>query len=403
MYNGAMKILSIILPGLLVAATGVGAGDLITGAMAGHHLGLLLWIPLLGALLKYILTEGIARYQYATEETLVRGLMHHLGNGFKIPFLLYLIIWSFMVGGALINAVGSSMQSMVPITHGKVIYGCSLSLFTIFLLKVGKYQLFERLMTILIGVMFITVIGTSFTFIDQPAELLNELLDFETKTFTNPWFLGVLGGVGGTLTILCYGYWINESQRKGKEGLKVSRIDLAVSYFLTGLFSVSMMILGSKLPSINKAGSLFVQQISELFTSSLGPSGEYIFKLGFFCGVYSSLLGVWQSIPYLFADLYSAHTKKEYKDLKKTKAYQIALYTIAIIPMISTTIKFQVIQLLYAVTGALFIPICAVSLIFLNNDKKRGEFKNSVGTNIGLFLILLFFIAYGIRLVAQKF
>ena len=85
MYNGAMKILSIILPGLLVAATGVGAGDLITGAMAGHHLGLLLWIPLLGALLKYILTEGIARYQYATEETLVRGLMHHLGNGFKIP------------------------------------------------------------------------------------------------------------------------------------------------------------------------------------------------------------------------------------------------------------------------------------------------------------------------------
>ncbi|MCR9204682.1 MAG: Nramp family divalent metal transporter [Halobacteriovoraceae bacterium] len=398
-----MKNLKIFIPGLLVAATGVGAGDLITGALAGHYLGLLLWVPLLGALLKYVLTEGIARYQYSTGETLIHGWMNTLGKGVKYPFLIYLIIWSFMVGGALVNAAGSSVQNLFPILHGKVIYGTGLSLFTVALLRFGRYEIFEKIMTILIACMFITVIGTSFTFIDNIPEFLLGFFKVKPDTFSNPWFLGVLGGVGGTLTILCYGYWINESDRKGMEGLKTTKIDLFISYLLTGLFSLSMMILGSKLTEIDRSGPVFVQQVSQLFAQSLGPSGVIIFKVGFFCGVYSSLLGVWQSVPYLYADLYFLHRQEKVEDLKGTKVYKVALYAIATIPLLSTLIKFQAIQLLYAVIGALFIPLCAVSLLILNNKKERGEFKNSLATNLLLGFTLLFFLGNGIKLIVEKF
>ncbi len=58
---------SAVAPGILLAATGVGAGDLLTAGMAGSEVGLsVLWAALVGAMLKWTLSEGIARWQMAT-------------------------------------------------------------------------------------------------------------------------------------------------------------------------------------------------------------------------------------------------------------------------------------------------------------------------------------------------
>ncbi|MAF09550.1 iron transporter, partial [Candidatus Poribacteria bacterium] len=47
----ARGVLSVIGPGILVAATGVGAGDLATGAFTGSQLGTaVLWAVVVGAL-----------------------------------------------------------------------------------------------------------------------------------------------------------------------------------------------------------------------------------------------------------------------------------------------------------------------------------------------------------------
>ena len=57
-------------PGLLLAATGVGGGDLATGSIVGSLLGpTVLWAVVVGAFLKFVVTEGIARWQLATGET----------------------------------------------------------------------------------------------------------------------------------------------------------------------------------------------------------------------------------------------------------------------------------------------------------------------------------------------
>lgn len=55
------RLLLIIGPGILVAATGVGAGDLATGAFTGNKLGLaVLWAVVAGAGMKFVLNEGLA-------------------------------------------------------------------------------------------------------------------------------------------------------------------------------------------------------------------------------------------------------------------------------------------------------------------------------------------------------
>lgn len=393
-----MKFFKLILPGLLVAATGVGAGDLITGGLAGHHVGLILWIPLLGALLKYALTEGIARYQFATNETLIHGWIERLSPWVKWPFIIYLILWSYMVGGALINACATSLNSLFPIENGKYIYGVLQSLIAVLIVLPGNFKLFENIMASLIAIMFITVIGTSFLFLDSPSELFYGLTSIHLFDFKNPWIIGVLGGVGGTLTIICYGYWLNESKRSGSEGLKKSKYDLAISYILTGLFSASMVILGTKLENFQGGGENFINMISLLFENKLGIIGRRIFEWGFFAGVFSSLLGVWQSVPYLFADVYGLHFKKTYPDLKTSRPYRVYLILLGLIPLSSLMIKFQSIQLLYAVMGALFIPLCAVSLLLLNNFHiKDKKYKNSLGINILLAVTFLFFVYVGVR------
>ena len=61
-------------PGIVIAATGLGAGDLIAAALAGARYGTaVLWAAAIGALLKFALNEGLARWQLATGTTLLEG------------------------------------------------------------------------------------------------------------------------------------------------------------------------------------------------------------------------------------------------------------------------------------------------------------------------------------------
>lgn len=112
------NFLKIIGPGLLIAATGVGAGDLAGGAFAGSKLGTaVLWAVLLGAFFKYVITEGLARYQLTTGNTILEGLFINYGKPVEIFFLVYLIVWSFAVGSVMISACGVAAVEWIIINQ----------------------------------------------------------------------------------------------------------------------------------------------------------------------------------------------------------------------------------------------------------------------------------------------
>ena len=120
--------LTVIGPGILVAATGVGAGDLATGAFTGSQLGTaVLWAVVVGALMKYALNEGLGRWQLATGETLIEGSIRRLGRGVGWAFLPYLVLWSFFVGSALMSACGVALHALIPVfedaSRAKVVFG----------------------------------------------------------------------------------------------------------------------------------------------------------------------------------------------------------------------------------------------------------------------------------------
>ena len=397
--------LGIFLPGILVAATGVGAGDLLTASMAGSKVGLaILWAAPLGCLLKWTLNEGLARWQMATETTLLEGWVTRLGRWIQWVFLAYFLLWSFFVGGALSNACGVAGASLLPLgdpNTSRKIWSIFHALAGLGLVWVGGFRVFEKIMSTFVGLKFVAVIVTAALLASDWSAVLHGLLVPRIPSEGLPWTLGVLGGVGGTVTLLSYGYWIREKKRTGEEGVRVCRVDLGLAYTLTAMFGVAMIIIGSHI-QIEGQGVRLSAQLADQLAVVLGPAGKWTFLVGFWGAVFSSLLGVWQSAPYLLADFLALRrglSPEQYKnlDLARTPAYRGYLVAIAVVPLVTLWLTVERIQLAYAVMGALFMPLLALTLLILNTQSRFvGErFRSGWLINAILVVTLVLFAYMG--------
>ena len=144
----------------------------------------------------------------------------------------------------------------------------------------GRLSRFEVLMSACIGLMFVTVLLTALLLGPDWNALAKGLFFPAIPPGGVGWTLGVMGGVGGTVTLLSYGYWIRETGRQGREGVKACRIDLAVGYTVTALFGVAMVIIGSRVALDGKGASLALILSSQL-EQALGAPGKWAFLLGF--------------------------------------------------------------------------------------------------------------------------
>ena len=393
------RIYLLILPGLLMAMTGVGVGDLATAGFTGAQLGTtVLWAVLLGGLFKFILTEGIARWQLGSGQSVIQGSIQR----FRIPFYfflaLYFVPWCWFVGGALINAsgvAGKELFNLMGWDVSKATSGIIHSLAVLIILLLGKQDAFNRIMSALAIVLFITVL-TCVAFVPiNSGDIISGL--FIPRIPDAPgamiWTLALMGGVGGTLTILCYGYWLSHSGRTGLDGLKTSRIDIAISYVMTCTFGVAMVIIGATAVQQGKGLSLLLS-ISQYFSQEIHPALGVSFLIGAWAAILSSLLGVWQAVPLIFADSVYTLKQRSFKltDLPTTQAYRVWLVVLAIVPMLSLIMSFKEVQKLYSYIGAFFMPILALTLLWLNNKYISKEFRNNLWLNSGLVLVFLFFI-----------
>jgi len=401
------RINSIIGPGLLVAATGIGAGDLATASFAGSLLGTaVLWAALAGAFMKFIVNEGLARWQLATGTTLLEGIVRHFGRLFGWMFLVYLVFWSFFVASALMGACGVTLHALIPVfrdaQEGKIVFGILSSLIGVALVLKGGYALFSRIMQVCIGFMFVTVVVTAFILWPGTAEVLHGLF---VPSIPDPggnglgWTIALMGGIGGTVTVLCYGYWIREEGRTGQGDLQICRVDLVTAYVVTAIFGIAMVIIGSTI-EIEGRGATLLVTLSERLGESLGPAGRWIFLAGAMGAVFSSLLGVWQAVPYLFADLWGLlrwskqeNTSVETTVVTRSLRYRSYLAAMALLPIVGLFRGFGEIQKLYAVVGACFIPILALTLLVLNGNANwvGKSYRNHPSTVVALLGVLLFF------------
>lgn len=385
-------------PGMLLAATGVGAGDLATAAFAGAHLGTtVLWAVLLGGALKFALNEGLARWQLASGSSFLEGVARRLGPVWLWLFLPYLLLWSYFVGAALISACGVAAQALLPLqagaVQGKQIWGALHAVLGLLLVWLGGFALFARVMRWCIAVMFVLVLLTAVQLWPGASAVAQGLRpSLPPSPSALEWTLALIGGVGGTLTILCYGYWIRAAGRSGLGALNISRIDLAGGYALTALFGMAMVIIGSQLPQVSGGGASLIVDLGLALQGALGPVARWVFLIGAWAALFSSLLGVWQAVPYLFADLWRVLRGGRGSVDEKSPAYRVYLLAIALVPLLGLSMSFSQAQKLYAITGALFMPLLALALLRMNGRRDWvGAAVNRWPAQLALLSTLAFF------------
>jgi Mn2+/Fe2+ NRAMP family transporter len=387
-------------PGLVIAATGLGAGDLVVASVAGAKYGTaILWTALLGAIMKFTMNEGLARWQLATGTTLLEGWIQHLPKFVSIYFFIYLLLWTFVVAAALIAGTGLAAHALYPELSVEG-WGIAHSLLAAALVLTGSYRLLEPLMKLFMAVMMLVVLVCAAWVAPDLAGIVSGLLVPSIPKGSVLFIIGVIGGVGGSVTLLCYGYWIRERNWTSRDDLVRSRRDLAVAYALTGLFGVAIMIISAGLNPDTVTGPRMALAIASRLESVVGPFGKWCFLTGFWSAVFSSMLGVWQGVPYLFADFVGQYSRREPQPCTintRSRAYRGYLLYITIPPMILLLAGKPVwLVLVYAVAGAFFMPLLGILLLFMNNRREwLGGLRNGAVTNL---LLLVTVLAFGLLL-----
>ena len=206
----------------------------------------------------------------------------------------------------------------------------------------------------------------------------------------------VIGGVGGSVTLLCYGYWIREHGWNKPEDMQRARKDLRIAYTLTGLFGIAIMIIAAGVQPEVMTGPEMVLGIASRLETVTGPFGMWCFLIGFWSAVFSSMLGVWQGIPYLFEDFvqqYTYHPDRPIAVNTSKATYRGYLLYLAVPPMLLLLAGKPVwMVIIYAIAGSFFMPLLAALLLYMNNKRAwLKEMRNGLITNLVLLASLLVF------------
>jgi len=388
------KRIALIGPGFVAAATGVGTGDLVAALVAGASFGLaFVWAIVVGSILKYFLNEGVGRWHLATGKTILEG-WQEMGKWATGYFGAYSVIWGFVYGAAATSACALAMSSMFPIMPfwaWAVVHAIAGFL----LIWTGRYLLFEKVMMVLIGIMFVTVIGSALLFLPN----LDDLLKGFVPTIPEGSFmlaLGLIGGVGGTITMTSYGYWLKEKGWSGKEWIPTMRLDSKAAYVMTGVFTLSLLIVGSQFlygTGVDIQGEEGLILLTDLLEEKYGPILSWLFLIGFWSAAFSSLLGVWNGVPYLFADFVRVVRKQVKRPVtEKDPAYRAYLAWLTFPPMLLLFFGKPVqLIILYGALGALFMPFLSFSLMWLLNSRVEKDYRNSLISNLVFTACILLF------------
>ncbi len=384
-------------PGLLLAATGIGVGDMVSSTIAGAEYGLtLVWALAAGVIVKFAITEGGARWQLGTGATLVEGWRDHLPRVAVFAFFVYFVVWSYMVSSALIAAsalVPTAIMPSVPLPVWGVLHAVAAFAMVYF----GRYERFLAVIKWFIGLKFGAVLASALLIVLWSGADWSRMGARSSTSIA--YTLSLIGGVGGTVTLLSYGYWMREEGWTGRDRLPFARADLTVSFSLVMIFCLSMIFLATQIDwkgAVLDEGPRLCLLLADRIGAEIGPIGRAVFLIGFWGAAFSAVLGVWHGVPFLFDDWFHLW-RRETPTGQRGRAYR-AWAGYLTLASISALLYPRPVRLVFAYTvvGSLFFPFVITTLLWLNNSRLvPAEVRNGRVVNLvlGGALVLYVYLA----------
>lgn len=347
-------------PGLILASSIVGSGELIATTVLGAENGyILLWLIVLSCLVKTVVQNELGRYAIATGRTTLEAFNDVPGPRLKVSWLAWM--WCVMVSftlfqvGAMLGGISEILNRAFP-TVPLTAFVWLLAAVSVVLLIAGRYWLVEKIAMGLVVSFTALTVSCCFLLFKLPqyfdwGEVLHGL------TFQPP--EGGLGtavaafgitGVGATELVM-YPYWCIEkgyAQYAGKHEqssawtrralgwIRVMGFDVLFSMVIYTFATVAFYFLGAgvlKGMGLVPEGSEMVQVLSSIYTETLGSWSLGLFMVGAFAVLYSTVFASTAAHCRVWADfvgMLGVYDKSNYK--LRLRAVRVFVVLLLVVP-----------------------------------------------------------------------
>jgi Mn2+/Fe2+ NRAMP family transporter len=406
-------------PGIMVVLTWLGAGDVIDMGVAGAHHGYsLMWVLVVAILMRFVFVSVIARYQLCNQhgEGVLDGLarlhpwfapallvaavvMSHL-------YLSYMTVLTAEVCRNLLNACLTAEHHQTAVWPWALFWN-GVALWLVFR---PSYDLLETIFKFFLALLSVSFVGSALWVGFNPNDLVVGLFRFEMPDQKTQYSAGLvaaamIGAVGGSLMNLAYPYFLEAKGWRGPQYRRVQFYDFLLGIVVLIVLNLAVWILGAELLYPKNMTIKNLEDMPQLLSGLLGPAGLWLFYLGIFAALYTSVLGHALGLAYMGAHAwlrFQAGTGPITQDFRKHPLYRaIAVWCLVsslawTIPGAPEAIK---LTLLINAGQVVMVPFLAVGLWWITADGRfiGPQYRNRWWENlvIGLLFAVAIYSMYG--------
>ncbi len=392
-WSGTLRHLG---PGLVISAALVGSGELVATTKLGAQTGFtLLWLILLGCLLKVFVQIEIARYAISSGETTLTAFNRVPGPRLKANW----VVWTWFVAVALTYAalggiIGGVVQAIaLGFDINQQVAAIVMVLFTITILVWGKYKGIETIATILVVCFTFVTLGTALGLQATPfrisADDIIEGLQFHLPAgdAAIATAIGTFGLIGITASdIISYPYWCVEKGyarftgkrtedeawlARARGWMRVMRTDAILALFIYTTATVAFYLIGAAVlnrQGLDPDGTALVSTLAEAYEPVFGGYAQWLLVAGAAAILYSTYLVVMGASARTFTDFLTV-LGVVHRGSQTHMQYSVSMLSI-ILPIVTLTIYLTGINpvrliVLGGIVQALFLPVVSISVLYL--------------------------------------
>jgi manganese transport protein len=428
-------ILQRIGPGMILAASIVGSGELIATTTLGAKVGFAaLWVIVLSCLIKPIIQAEMGRYTIASGETGLEALNHVPGPRFRVNWIVW--AWAVMVLitllqiGAMFGGVAQVMNLVFPAIPLKAWVLLLLGL-TLLLLLSGGYERIERLSFIKVGLFTMLTLLAALLLLRMPQYFrwseIWEGLQFRMPGEGLSTAVAVFGITGvGASELFMYPYWCVEKgyarftgRREATDGwlnrargwIYVMHVDILASMLIYTVATVAFYVLGAGVlhgMGVVPASKDMIPVLSKIYTETLGEWSLWLFYVGAIATLYGTIFASTAANSRVFADMARLMGFFSRDDYARRSAWRRGFVVfLTVLPVILYWVVESPVQMVVAggVAQALMLPVIGIGTLYLRHRRLPKEIAPSRWVTIALWaaaLIIICLMGYYAVLTIKK-
>ncbi|MBD8062084.1 Nramp family divalent metal transporter [Oceanitalea stevensii] len=427
-WRGSLRFFG---PGLIVSASIVGAGELITATALGAEAGfVLLWLVIFSTLVKVAVQVEMARYSIVTGLGGMEGYTRvppRVGNiGWVLVMWALMAISKLIQTGGLIGGMAAALSILLPIGSGPLeptsltVWAVVVTVLAVVTLYSNRYNLIEKVAVFLtmtfVVVTLVIALGLPATEYAYSAGDLGSGLSLALPAGAVGVAVAMFGLTGvGSEEITAYTYWCLEKgyarwsgpndgsadyRRRARGWIAVMQRDAVVAWVIYTVSTMSFYVMGAAVlhpQGLVPEGNDMIEVLSQTYASVLGEWGRILYLVGALAALGST---IWAAVPSWsrsWANALSIVGVFDWGDARRRnrwmRVFIVALPVVWLLTYLWISSPFVMI-LVGGVAGGIFLAAVAVAAWYLRSryvepELRGGRFAATALAVSGVAILLL--------------